>query len=301
MENKSRFSKLLQDNAKAASMGIADGATLGFGDELGGTIAAGLDKGHALLNKLGLADKSPSQIDKELDIESNMYKDVRDSLRKEQKQLAEQNPAAYYGGNIAASMAMLPGASVNTAAKLGGAYGLGSSQSEDVKGMAKDTALGAGLGAGLAKGMNKLAASKGAIANAIDKGADKLRGIADDASGIGRLPEFLDDAVLKVKDVVRPAAKEFRESNTERFKGLLKEKPKMYNPTAKDDKELMEAIKFNRAEAKKAKAQQDKYAAEMEEYKKKALEEAAAQGRDIATESTLNLSPEETAELLKKK
>lgn len=224
-EGTSRFSNLLKDNAKAASAGIADAATLGFGDELGGALASGLDKGQAALNKLGLAPKSPSQVDQELGIKSNMYKDVRDSLRKDQKEAMEQHPAAYFAGNVVGGMALPLGGSIGEAAALGAGYGLGSSEEKTALGMAKDATLGAGLGAGFAKAGqaigNAAGKFKGQAASAIESGVDKLRNV--DEAGMSRLPSMIDTAANKIKDVVRPASQEYKQAQTTRFKSLLPE------------------------------------------------------------------------------
>ena len=78
--------------------GAIQGGTLGFGDELAGAMNVGFDKSQAVLNKLGLASPSPSQVDEQLlqqgatgDLNPDMYTPARDQVRAENKAAEEAN------------------------------------------------------------------------------------------------------------------------------------------------------------------------------------------------------------------
>lgn len=135
MENKKRYSKL-----QSGLKGALQGASLGFEDELAGLVGSGLDKSQELLNKLGLADKSPSQVDKELGLENDMYKEFRDAARQQNLEAEAENPLSYMGGQLTGSaLPMIAGgaiASGSNLAKLNAlenlAQGIGSSNSSNV-------------------------------------------------------------------------------------------------------------------------------------------------------------------------
>lgn len=161
--------------AKAATLGVAQGGTMGFVDELGGALAtyipAALGGVPESSVKLGpAAMPSASDSDAEFQAKADLigglantptsYELVRDRIRAEQKQAKEQQGGAYMageiGGGVAGSIAgniLLPGGgAVLRGAAEGALGGLGSSEADllggDVLGAAADVALGAGLGAG---------------------------------------------------------------------------------------------------------------------------------------------------------
>jgi hypothetical protein len=189
------------DMGESFTKGAVQGATMGFGDELSGALNSGMDKTQALLNKLGLASPSPSQVDEQLrqkgfsgdllDKNKTMYTEGRDVARAENKEAESQNPGSYIGGNVAGGLAtaLIPGAvgsklltpvgnvlkGSGTAAKIGNSainalpigalVGAGMSESNDVSGLAQDVATGA-LTSGVASGaLTGVGQGVGKIAN----------------------------------------------------------------------------------------------------------------------------------------
>lgn len=162
-EKKDRQDALEKKYSKTSSAikGGVQGATLGFSDEIGAGISAGLDKTQAFFNKLGLAGKSPSQVAEELrkkgftgdlgpETLADIYNKSLEENRQELKDAEEANPGSYLTGNLAGSVlpALIPGAaSVKGAAALGAAAGVGSGNADNLG----DAALDAGIG-GLAGG-----------------------------------------------------------------------------------------------------------------------------------------------------
>jgi len=158
--------------------GAAQGATLGYSDEMMGALQA--------LKHKALPEKGEEKASME-----DLYKQYRDIQRSKNSAAQEQNPWTYGLGNVAGgvgSIALAPEAiaaklgTIGGGAALGAATGLGTSDSEDLGGMAKDTALGAGLGAaggalgaGIAKGVEAL--SPEALEVASSKMASKAVGI----------------------------------------------------------------------------------------------------------------------------
>jgi hypothetical protein len=171
---------------ESALRGAAQGASLGFADEITG----GLES--------LLTDKS--------------YEQARDESRANYKQAETANPVTFGAGNVAGAVGtslIVPGmagaASVAgraAQAAAGGALsGLGQSEATDATGMAKDAALGAGLGAGLSTIGDKVVApairkvgeyaddalqavsKKSPVINqALAKGAKFFTGVDDDAA-----------------------------------------------------------------------------------------------------------------------
>lgn len=131
---------------KALLRGGAQGASLGFADEIkGGVDAASQAVSNGSLEGLGDA-----------------YSKGRDEYRKNDLTAKESAPNYYMGGELAgglASAVAMPGGAMKApgmmkalaqAAGYGGAYGLGSSEASDLSGMAADAAKGAATGAALA-------------------------------------------------------------------------------------------------------------------------------------------------------
>lgn len=167
-----KYSKM--DSFKA---GVVQGGTLGFGDELAGGMNVGFDKTQALLNKLGLASPSPSQVDEQLlqqgatgDLNPDMYTPARDQVRAENKAKEDANFKSYLAGNIlggavpmaAAGTFAAPFKIADNASKLAKiglsaanaipasavtAYGM--TNADTLPEQAKDVAIGTGLGVGL--------------------------------------------------------------------------------------------------------------------------------------------------------
>lgn len=182
MENKKRYSKL-----QSGLKGALQGASLGFEDELAGLVGSGLDKSQELLNKLGLADKSPSQVDKELGLDNDMYKEFRDAARQQNLEAEQQNPLSYMGGQLTGSaLPMLAGGAVasgSNLAKLNAlenlAQGVGSSNSSNIAELGLEALENAALnkvGSGALKMLPKNLKNKSNLGKVImaDKGPNKI-------------------------------------------------------------------------------------------------------------------------------
>lgn len=136
------------DQLESGLRGLAQGASLGFADELTG--------GAEALGETLLGDRSLSDF-------GDVYKQKRDESRLAYEQAKAANPKTYMGAEIGGGIAtaFVPGLGALNAAKgaqigtvmgkgalQGGLMGLGGSSADDVKDMALDTAKGAALGAG---------------------------------------------------------------------------------------------------------------------------------------------------------
>lgn len=135
--------------AESFARGAADAGTLGFADEIGAGIAAPFVK-YARPDLFG--DKSLTDV----------YKGTRDIAREQQKASYEQNPISSVLGGVGGSIALpFPARGAMDAAKLGAgygaAYGVGSSEEENVPGMALDALKGGALGAPLGAAGYKIA------------------------------------------------------------------------------------------------------------------------------------------------
>ncbi len=171
---------------ESVGRGLLQGGTLGFADEAYGALA-------------GLYDVATT--DKELKDLKELYKKNRDEVRAANAKSKSDNPTAYnaseIGGAIATSfipgVAAAKGASVaNIAARgalEGAAYGLGNSEAESLKGLAKDTALGGAFGgAGGAAGA--------AIGKGVSKGATAVRNKLLRSKLLQKIGDKSDDAAL---------------------------------------------------------------------------------------------------------
>lgn len=153
--------------ATSAVRQFAQGATGGFSDEIaGGLEAAGRVVG---LNGVGGPVKDIS-INQEgptfsLDDLQKAYEHGRNTERETLKLDSQANPTTSLLSNIAGGVAspinkITKGMSaVKSGATLGGVYGLGSSDADNVTDLSIDTAKGAGIGAILGKGVDKLSKS----------------------------------------------------------------------------------------------------------------------------------------------
>lgn len=177
-------------------------ASPGIIDELSGVVESG---GRAIgLKGLGSGDQFNN-----LDIQTpnfdfiKNYREGRDAKRGEQDKAYEANPYSYVGGNIAGTVgtAFLPGLNIaeeaNIAdkviksAKIGGAYGLASSNADLTKGefgqALKDTGEGAILGGGLQGAAEKklLIPALGATYGYFNSDSDGQLGKLEDAAKYG--------------------------------------------------------------------------------------------------------------------
>jgi hypothetical protein len=144
-------------NLESGAMGLAQGTSLGFADELGGAAKTAID--------VVAGNASFSQI-------SDQYKKNRDLLRKEFKEAEKDNPKSFMAGDITGGVAttLIPGlnvakglgAAVKVGALAGGASALGRTEEEDIQDQLVDTLMGAGFGA-----------AAGGVGYGIGKGFDK--------------------------------------------------------------------------------------------------------------------------------
>lgn len=159
--------------AKAATLGVAQGGTMGFVDELGGTVASflpaalgGVPESSVKIGPAAMpsATDTAAEFQAKSDLIESManaptsYELVRDRIRAEQKQAKEQQGGAYMAGDIAGGVAgsiagniLLPGGgALARGAAEGAAAGLGTSEADLLKGevgkAAADTALGGAVG-----------------------------------------------------------------------------------------------------------------------------------------------------------
>ena len=128
---------------ESGARGAIQGLSLGFGDEIAGAA-------ESAAGSLGL-------------VKDKTYEQARDESRANNRSAQEANPVTYGAGQVAGAVGeglATGGTSVGGMAALGAAQGLGSSESEDIAGMARDTAVGGAIGAvtgGVAKGIGALA------------------------------------------------------------------------------------------------------------------------------------------------
>lgn len=169
---------------ESAGMGAVQGATLDFGDEIYGGLAAAKDVAFGPTELKNFLDK---------------YKEERDIARAEFKQAEEENPASYMAGDIAGGIApalISGGATAGAAAtkvgvkeaakqaakvgaKYGAGVGLGRSEAELTEGELGSAAIDTGLGAaGGALGGAAFGAATNKMPDAINylaQKGDKLR------------------------------------------------------------------------------------------------------------------------------
>lgn len=180
--------------------GVAQGMTLGFGDEIAGGLEAGMDS--------LIADDDKSFGDR--------YKESRDKYRDADHQAQKANPLTYFGGNLAGG-AFVPGAagikgasiasSVLRGAAAGAAQGAvsgaGSSEEEDLGGIAGDAAWGSIVGAGTG-------GIVGGVTNVVGRSLSKAgrQSLSDEVAAAKRgWKESTADSVLDLGGWGRPAVK----------------------------------------------------------------------------------------------
>lgn len=140
--------------------GAAQGATLGFSDELIGALESGA-------GSLGL-------------VPDKTYEQARDEARAANKAAQEAHSGYYTGGELAGGLAtaVVPGLGASTIGKaaltggvLGGLSGLGSTEAQTGQEMISDVAKGVGLGAAVGGGL-------GAVGKGLSKAAEAYKGSA---------------------------------------------------------------------------------------------------------------------------
>lgn len=172
-------STIKSSKKESALRGAAQGASLGFADEIAG--------GASALYDVATTDKELSDL-------KPLYKLHRDESRSSFKKAKEDNPGSYTAGEVGGGIAstVIPGlnagkgiaGAAKAAAKIGALAGFGSSDKEDAVDLAIDSAIGATVGgvagAGLAKAGDLV--SKKAIPyvkGKINSTGEKLKGTAE--------------------------------------------------------------------------------------------------------------------------
>jgi len=136
-----------KETAYDAARGAAQGATLGFADELAG----------AIKDPVGAAKQAASYVGYEPSEEDVAgYKSARDKYRAADEAARERSPIASTLGEIGGGLVLPVGGAIRgakgatglakSAAGMGAAYGAGSDTSDTGKGMAISTGMGAALG-----------------------------------------------------------------------------------------------------------------------------------------------------------
>jgi hypothetical protein len=304
----------------AALEGVKAGATFGFADEMAGTTQSGLDTIQGLLSKFGMMKKSPTQVSEELAAQGftgdigptssgQMYTDVRDEARAQEKLAMEQQPLAYFGGSLAGGAAVPMGAigqlpkaaslgqKVLTGAKVGLGTGLvagaGTSEAETIPEFAGDVALGGAtgltVGATLPPAISGVKAAGKELYNLGKQGGKFFLGRPDLAfkQGAQGLPLFGDEAATALQQDIGKTGKEIGESMIDRGQRLAKLKVRLIERAEKrgirlDENKVDEFLsKYESVPVKSnlSKAQQE--AADLEE-----LLRSAKSGRIVKKEIT---------------
>lgn len=173
---------------RAAAEGALQGGTYGFGDELQGVLGALLRRSPGA-KALGY---SPESMGEENIFEPSGYGDSfvgdyrkeREGARRDREKAEKDRPAAFNTAQIASAI-LTPGPKpgkgvvpfMKAGAKVGGAYGLGSSDADLTKGELFDAAVDTGAGA-------TLGAATGAAGGAVNKYA--LQPLAQKATAAGQ-------------------------------------------------------------------------------------------------------------------
>lgn len=156
--------------------GVAQGATLGFSDEIAGGLEA--------LKDVALTDKQFSDLEQ-------LYLKHRDESRKANKLAQEQNPISYGAGEVGGSLATAVVPGLNTAklgtlgarvaanAGLGAVAGLGMSDADNAAELAKDSIKAAALSGGLTYGIEKASPY---VKKGLDYVGDKASELGDDVA-----------------------------------------------------------------------------------------------------------------------
>src|SRR6478736_6201753 len=162
----------------SALAGAKQGASFGLADEGTGLVESGLDAGQALLNKLGLASPSPTQVNESLASQGvkgdvgpqsilEAYRAARDAERFADKSAQQANPLSYTACAVAGGLATAPALPAGVLAPLG------------------QTAKNAGLAAKIARGAVNAAPVSALVSAGMSEG-DLTTGNPDQALKVGK-------------------------------------------------------------------------------------------------------------------
>ena len=174
---------------ETALRSLAQGATGGLADELVGTTKAIKDDVFKIKNDGTRPVAKYDDFGRVTNIDElnqdTTYKEHRDEWRDQDKLSSEQNPKTAFVAELVGGIAspinkIAKGKSAAQAGlRLGGVYGFGKSEAEDLGGIATDTAIGAGAGLVLGKGIEKGIEVGAPIAGKVIKYAgDKVSALA---------------------------------------------------------------------------------------------------------------------------
>lgn len=220
---------------------FVQGATGGFSDELaGGAEASGRVVGlHGVggpIKNISVADEGPTLSISDL---KQAYQAGRDKERESLKKDFESNPTTSVAANIAGSIAspinkLTKGMSAAKAGMtLGGVYGLGTSDADNVVDMSIDTGKGAAVGGIVGKAVDVaspyISKAANSIGGSFKNTAEKLAENATGATGIqsskftkgsGRI--LLDDGIVSFGDDAQSISKKAGESISKAESGIDK-------------------------------------------------------------------------------
>lgn len=161
--------------AVAFGRGVGQGASLGFGDEAGGSFSAAQQEIARHPEMLGVPD---ADLYATAGARNEDYTQARDQGRAENDAAQKEHPWLYGAGQVAgaAPVAAATGGGgwarlIGTGAALGATSGLGDSKAEDAGGLAKDTAVSGGVGALLPAAFLGLGKAIPALASGLRSGA----------------------------------------------------------------------------------------------------------------------------------
>jgi hypothetical protein len=186
--------------------GLAQGASLGYSDELTGGI-------EALWDKAINGDKTALV---------ELYRKNRDESRANNKIAQEANPGVYGTGQVAGAIGtgIATGGSLPALAGVGAAQGLGNSEADltqgDVGGAVRDTAIGTGIGvvtAGAGKALGALGSKvMPKVTNVLEdvatapmgQSGSQMGNVAGAINKVGKVGSYLDDVQDKVVSSMVP-------------------------------------------------------------------------------------------------
>lgn len=266
--------------AEAAVRGAAEGASLGFYDEIVGAVNAPID---VLTSRLAAWAEGVKPEDIDAPSMGDAYTQHRDEARTAQKTAEKAHPGTFTAGQVAGGIGsmLVPGGAaakgVASAGKLakgataagklagtGALAGMGSSEATDVKGIAQDAASGAGTalatggalkGLGAAgKGLGKLAKTgseqvqKRALGLTGRAGKQLGRENVQDATKLARQHEILTGDKLKTVDRANQALRTIGTKFDDLWSKYMPDNQPQFNPqnvAQRIDNEVTKATKYS--------------------------------------------------------
>lgn len=219
-QNPSQFSEL-----ESAGLGLAQGSSLGFFDEIEGAA-------RAAAKILGP--------EAEIKDYEKLYQQFRDLSRQRFKTAEEENPKSFMAGQVGGNIgtAFVPGlggASVGKLAALGATEALGSTEAEDLSDLASEAAKGAVIGGTIGKAGDLLSGAKGLVSQAGQK-------IQDTALLEDLINSF--NLAREGKSVLtKTGAKEALEGSRELSESAIKELSEAGKNLAKDQRKILKETK----------------------------------------------------------